>query len=48
MDSLPLRNAPIPLASPPEFVVCPLMREIPAFRYFWPSLGWRGWRFAEL
>jgi hypothetical protein len=24
------------------------MREIPAFRYFWPSLGWRGWRFAEL
>ena len=36
-DSLPLRNAPIPLASPQEFVVCPLMREIPAFRYFWPE-----------
>jgi hypothetical protein len=28
---------PIPLARPPEFVVCPLMREIRAFRYFWPS-----------
>ena len=27
---------PIPLARPPEFVVCPLMREIRAFRYFWP------------
>jgi hypothetical protein len=26
---------PIPLARPPEFVVCPLMREIRAFRYFW-------------
>jgi Bacterial regulatory helix-turn-helix protein, lysR family len=28
---------PIPLARPPEFVVCPLMREIRAFRYFWPG-----------
>ena len=28
---------PIPLARPPEFVVCPLMREIRAFRYFWPT-----------
>src|SRR5438270_10510351 len=27
---------PLPLARPPEFVVCPLMREIRAFRYFWP------------
>jgi len=36
-DSPPLRSAPITLASPPEFVVCPLMREIPAFRYFWPD-----------
>jgi len=27
---------PIPLARPPEFVVCPLMREIRAVRYFWP------------
>src|SRR2546421_2576650 len=27
---------PIPLARPPEFVVCPLMCEIRAFRYFWP------------
>jgi hypothetical protein len=25
---------------PPEFVVCPLMRKIRAFRYFWPAL-WR-------
>jgi DNA-binding transcriptional regulator YhcF (GntR family) len=28
---------PISLARPPEFVVCPLMREIRAFRYFWPQ-----------
>jgi hypothetical protein len=27
---------PIPLARPPEFVVCPLMCQIQAFRYFWP------------
>jgi len=26
-----------PLARPPQFVVCPLMREIRAFRYFWPA-----------
>ena len=32
----PLRLRPIPLARPPEFVVCPLMREIRAFRYFRP------------
>jgi len=32
---------PIPLARPPEFVICPLMREIRAFRYFWPmGKGW--------
>ena len=35
-DSPPLRDAPDTLARPPEFVVCPLMREIRAFRYFWP------------
>src|SRR6266480_5188491 len=29
------RGPPLPLARPPEFVVCPLMREIRAFRYFW-------------
>jgi ABC transporter substrate binding protein len=34
----PPQGRPIPLARPPEFVVCPLMREIRAFRYFWP--GW--------
>src|SRR2546430_16479246 len=33
----PLRDAPDTLARPPEFVVCPLMREIRAFRYFWPN-----------
>jgi hypothetical protein len=33
---------PIPLARPPEFVVCPLMREIRAFRYFWPARGHSG------
>jgi hypothetical protein len=27
---------PIPLATPPELVVCPLMCEIRVFRYFWP------------
>ena len=27
----------MPLARPPEFVVCPLMCQIQAFRYFWPS-----------
>ena len=32
---------PIPLARPPEFVVCPLMREIRAFRYFWPTTAAR-------
>jgi hypothetical protein len=38
MDSAPSGLRPIPLARPPEFVVCPLMREIRAFRYFWPSI----------
>jgi hypothetical protein len=28
----------MPLARPPEFVVCPLMCQIRAFRYFWPTL----------
>jgi arylsulfatase A-like enzyme len=27
----------MPLARPPEFVVCPLMCQIRAFRYFWPN-----------
>jgi hypothetical protein len=27
----------MPLARPPEFVVCPLMCQIQAFRYFWPQ-----------
>ena len=31
-----LLSRPIPLARSPEFVVCPLMCEIQAFRYFWP------------
>jgi len=35
----PLRRRPMPLARPPQFVVCPLMREIQAFRYFWPKRG---------
>jgi hypothetical protein len=30
------RKTVAPLARPPEFAVCPLMREIQAFRYFWP------------
>jgi hypothetical protein len=34
-DSAPLRAA-MPPARAPEFVVCPLMREMRAFRYFWP------------
>jgi transposase len=38
-DSPRSGTRPIPLARPPEFVVCPLMREIRAFRYFWPH--WR-------
>ena len=33
---------PIPLARPPEFVVCPLMCQIQPFRYFWPtSKNWK-------
>jgi hypothetical protein len=35
-DSARSGPRPIPLARPPEFMVCPLMREIQAFRYFWP------------
>ena len=36
-DGFPAQGTrPIPLARPPEFVVCPLMREIRVFRYFWP------------
>jgi hypothetical protein len=31
-----LRDAPDAARKAPEFVVCPLMREIRAFRYFWP------------
>ena len=32
------RDAPPDAArKAPEFVVCPLMREIRAFRYFWPK-----------
>jgi hypothetical protein len=27
----------MPLARPPEFVVCPLMCQIRAVRYFWPA-----------
>jgi hypothetical protein len=36
-DSARSGSRPIPLARPPEFVVCPLICEIQAFRYFWPS-----------
>ena len=40
-DSARSGPRPIPLARPPEFVVCPLKCEIQAFRYFWPcSLRW--------
>ena len=39
-DSLRLRNAPDTARKPAyKFVVCPLMREIRAFRYFWPKCG---------
>jgi hypothetical protein len=36
-DSTRSERRPIPLARPPEFVVCPPMCEIRVFRYFWPS-----------
>jgi hypothetical protein len=36
-DSVRSGLRPIPLTRPPEFVVCPLAREIRAFRYFWPG-----------
>jgi hypothetical protein len=35
-DSAPSERRPMPLARPAEFVVCPLMCQIQAFRYFWP------------
>jgi hypothetical protein len=35
-DSARSGSRPI-LARPPEFVICPLMFEIQAFRYFWPK-----------
>jgi hypothetical protein len=35
-DSARSGPRPIPRARSPEFVICPLMREIHAFRYFWP------------
>jgi hypothetical protein len=35
-DGSRLATRPMPLARPPEFVVCPLMCQIQAFRYFRP------------
>ena len=35
-DSARSGPRPVPRARPPEFMVCPLMCQIRAFRYFWP------------